>query len=282
MDGLADRFNVFFKAERVVSQKQAQEAHRLRYGVYCLEHGYEDPSRFRDRLEKDEFDVDSVHGLVRHRDTDHPVGVVRLILPNRSDPERPFPIEHRFGPLFESRAVGRFDFSRQEVAEVSRFAISMRQLQALDSATQSVSDTSGPLLRDPDLTDLNRALPAVSYGLIAMLFSLSVHHKITHWYAVMEPSLHRLLKRSGIDFHKIGPLMDFHGKRQPMLANVDELLDKIYRRNREFYYLIDELGGIGPTRVQEQEAKVFQPVLTLDAAAQAGNILWSGGGRLLP
>ncbi len=106
-----------------------------------------------------------------------------------------------------------------------------------------------------------------------MLFSLSVQHKINHWYAVMEPSLHRLLKRSGIEFHKIGPLMDFHGKRQPMLANVDELLDKIYRKNREFYYFIDELGGIAPEQDQVEKVKAFQPVLTLDPAVQTATAL---------
>lgn len=106
-----------------------------------------------------------------------------------------------------------------------------------------------------------------------MLFSLSLHHNITHWYAVMEPSLHRLLNRSGIEFHKIGPLMDFHGKRQPMLANVEELLDKIYRKNREFYYFIDEMGGISPTRDQARQANRFQPALALDGGVGAANTL---------
>ncbi len=273
MDSLAGRFNAYFRAERVVSQEQARDAHRLRYSVYCLEHGYEDPLRFQDKLEKDEFDAGSVHGLVRHRVSGQPVGVVRLILPDRSDLNRSFPIEDRFGRLFDNRALGRFRFPRNQIAEVSRFAISTRLLQSLDSSPQSLAGPCPPSFSDPDILPFNQVLPCVSYGLIAMLFSLSVQHKINHWYAVMEPSLHRLLKRSGIEFHKIGPLMDFHGKRQPMLANVDELLDKIYRKNREFYYFIDELGGIAPEQDQVDKVKAFQPVLTLDPAVQTATAL---------
>ena len=58
-----------------------EEAHRLRFQVYCVENPYESPESHPGGLEADEFDSHSAHVLLRHRATDTYVGTVRLILP---------------------------------------------------------------------------------------------------------------------------------------------------------------------------------------------------------
>ena len=65
-----------------------EEVYKLRFQVYCNETGFEDPAACPDGLEKDEFDEQSIHYLIRHRTTDRYAATTRLILPDAQ-----FPIE---------------------------------------------------------------------------------------------------------------------------------------------------------------------------------------------
>ena len=198
-------------------------------------------------MERDKFDNESVHAVVRHKGSKCPVGVVRLVLPNRKSPDRPFPIETHFGRKFEQRILKKFDFSRCNIAEVSRFAVSKQSLRQIHQ--QLISES---LDRDPGVepNDPSQLLPHISLGLIAMLFAISKEHKVEYWYAAMEPSLSRLLTRLGIRFVPIGPVMDYHGRRQPMIAKVSDLLDNIRRSRKDFFNLIADIGGVPAADVE--------------------------------
>lgn len=240
---LSDHFHRYLDAEIAVNESQRREAHQLRYEIYCIERGYEDPSRFSGGLEEDEFDSHSVHSLVRHTSSGMAAGVVRLILPNPLKPESLLPIELSCGHSFNQAVLGDFEFPRTAIAEVSRFAISNRLIARAGQGGDI--PVSGPqAVNMPSRGEASQYLPHISLGLIAMLFVTSARHQITHWYAAMEPSLSRLLSRSGVDFTPIGPVIDYHGRRQPMIANVRDLLGNIYHRRYEFYQLIEQLGGV--------------------------------------
>jgi N-acyl amino acid synthase of PEP-CTERM/exosortase system len=228
---LSDNFHRHLEAEIAVSDRQLIEAHRLRYVVYCEDRGYEDPAEFPEGLEKDEFDNNSVHALVRHRSSSQVAGVVRLIFSDRSNPESSLPIELHCGDTFDRAVLDQFEFSRPHIAEVSRFAVSSQFV-------------SGAGIKKAPEDDSSQYFPHISLGLIAMLFVASAHSQITHWYAVMEPSLSRLLSRSGIEFTPIGPIFDYNGKRQPMIAKVNDLLSNIYQKRYDFFKLIEGLGGL--------------------------------------
>jgi N-acyl amino acid synthase of PEP-CTERM/exosortase system len=242
---LSDHFHRYLEAEIAVNNAQRREAHQLRYEVYCLERGYEDPAGHSDGLEKDEFDLHSVHSLVRHRSSGMVAGVVRLILQNPSKLNSLLPIELHCGHAFNQAVLADFEFPRTAIAEVSRFAVSKRLIaragQVRTIPTSGGAEEPGNIfIRE----DVSQCLPHISLGLIAMLFVSSVQHQITHWYAAMEPSLSRLLGASGVEFTPIGPVIDYHGKRQPMIANVRGLLDRIYHKRYEFFQLIERLGGV--------------------------------------
>jgi hypothetical protein len=87
-------------------------------------------------------------------------------------------------------------------AEISRFAISKERRSGL----------SDGLMR---------------LGLVQGLVRLSREIGTTHWCAIMEPTLLRLLRRDSIQFHSLGPLVDYHGLRQPCFRGLTELLDSI-------------------------------------------------------
>ena len=241
--GLLDNFSRYLDAELALNEDQRNEAHRLRYDVYCEERGYEDPESFPDKLEVDDHDHHSVHALVRHRASDLVAGVVRLVFADMSAPQKPLPIEQHCGHSFNQSALKRFDFSRQNVAEVSRFAVSnkfIRYAGNTNPVIQAGRESDGRTFDD----EPSQYLPHISMGLIAMLFVASAQHRISHWYAVMEPSLSRLLGRSGIEFTRIGPVVNYHGRRQPMIASVNDLLSNIYTKRYDFFRLIDHLGGV--------------------------------------
>jgi N-acyl amino acid synthase of PEP-CTERM/exosortase system len=249
MQNLSDSFHMHLEARIANSEKLKIDAHRVRYKVYCVERGYEDQTKFPDRLEKDDFDSESVHAVVRHRASKQSVGVVRLVLPNPKNPNRKFPIETHFGHLLEKHTLGRFKFNRHNIGEVSRFAVSKQSLKQIHDRLVSERLHTRPTIHQNDPKQL---LPHISLGLIATLFAISREHGIDYWYAAMEPSLSRLLTRLGIDFVPIGPIMDYHGRRLPMIARVSDLLGNIQRSRKDFFKLITDVGG-APTLEEQME-----------------------------
>jgi len=117
-------------------------------------------------------------------------------------------------------------------AEVSRFSISRHFRRILDGAApedQAVLKNSGPLMR---------------LGLIQGLVRMSVQHGITHWCAIMEPTLLRMLGAMGIRFRPVGPLVEFHGMRQPCYCNVADVLDTVCRERPAFWSVLTNNGQL--------------------------------------
>lgn len=52
---------------------------------------------------------------------------------------------------------------------------------------------------------------------------------LTHWCAIMESSLIRLLRATAIHFQPVGPAVEHHGKRQPAIGAIDTILARIKR-----------------------------------------------------
>jgi N-acyl-L-homoserine lactone synthetase len=186
------------------------EVHRLRYQVYCLERGFE-PAR--DGRESDPADAFSTHALVRERATGQAVGTVRLIAPGLGDGEARMPVCAITGP-----APWRH-LPRAATAEISRFALSKRV-----RAEHGVSDS---LLR---------------LFLMRGVVALSGRLGLTHWCALMEPCLLRLLRASGISFQPVGAPVDHHGLRLPVMGVIGEVLGQMAREKPLVWDFVT-LGG---------------------------------------
>ena len=65
---------------------------------------------------------------------------------------------------------------------------------------------------------------------------------ITHIAAMMEPSLLRLLRRMGIEFHPMGGLVEHHGVRQPAWAIVAHLIERAKECHRELWEVATDAG----------------------------------------
>ena len=193
-----------------------EKAYRLRYQVYCCENRYENPEEHPLRMERDAFDRRSIHSLLIHRATGIVIGTVRLILPDPESHEASLPIQQVCKhPLLETLPLS-------SAAEISRFAISKETRKIADE--DSPKDVKCPIV----------------IGLMKAVVQMSLSYSITNCLAVMEPSLLKLLSRFDIYFTPVGPLVEYHGLRQPCHAHVDSFLERIHSENSELWQFLTE------------------------------------------
>lgn len=209
------------------------EVFRLRYQVYCVENPFEDPATNPEGLEQDSYDARAVHCLLLHKRSRSWAGAVRLILPDPQDLDNSFALQEVCSdPLISDPER----FPVQQMAEVSRFCISkeFRKRQG---------DWLYPQSNEPeDREDERRIIPNMTLGLIEGLVSMSLDHDILYWCAVMERPLLRLLDRLGIHFQPIGPLVDYHGRRQPCMIKLDSMLEQVREERPDVWEILTDGG----------------------------------------
>ena len=201
-----------FVIEFATTPQQQQEAFRLRHQVYCLERNFE-PGK--DGLERDEYDLLSAHVLLRDRHAGQAIGTVRLVLPALCGSSTELPMER------VTSLPRLHQFPRTQLAEVSRFALSKCQ--------RAASGTLGALLR---------------LCLIRGIVQLSAELNLTHWCALMEPKLLRLLQTSAIYFHQISGMVEHHGLRQPSCVGLAEMLDRVRQEKPAVWDFITDSGEL--------------------------------------
>jgi N-acyl amino acid synthase of PEP-CTERM/exosortase system len=231
-----------------------ETAFRIRYQVYCQEREFEDAGAFPDQMEMDEYDMHSTHSLVKCQRSGEFAGLVRLVLPNPVDINTPLPVEKFCGSAIRKSGIDLSAIPRDRIAEISRFSISkdIRRQCARKAAVQLVRDNTG--CNDKSAEQDSQLLPHLTLGLFAGVVRMSAQHRITHWLAVMEPTFLRLLSRYGIYFTKAGPVVDYHGRRQPAVANIDTVLSGIYAKRKDVWEIITDFGNVWPL---SKEARHF-------------------------
>jgi N-acyl-L-homoserine lactone synthetase len=191
-----------------------RQSYQLRHQVYCVERGFLGGSG---TLEFDEYDSHSRHVVLVSRHSGQVVGTVRLVLPCVREPENSFPLQLVCDPHLLN------DLPLLSTAEVSRFAISKEMLSGVPSGLMRL-------------------------GLVQGLVEASHDLGITHWCAVMERSLLRLLRSSSIYFHPLGSLVEYHGPRQPCFSPIDALLSRVGREQPEIWEYLTQDGKFCSTK----------------------------------
>jgi N-acyl amino acid synthase of PEP-CTERM/exosortase system len=191
-----------FEVVRASTPTLLDQVYRLRYQVYCVENAYEDPDRQPGGLETDIYDERSVHALLVHRGSDAVAGTVRVILPGTDQQSPPLPI-NIVADSEQRELLRRLPHC---TAELSRFAVSKEFRQ-----------------RCADAED-RRMLRYITIGLIRGALEMCRDNDIQYVCAVMERSLIRLLGRLGFVFEHLGGLIEYHGARQPCVAQVNQIM----------------------------------------------------------
>lgn len=224
-----------------------EKVYALRYQVYCIETGFENKDQFPDGRERDQFDDRAIHGLVVTRDSHWPLGTIRLVRPQGSRPGPQFPMELVYPNLLASRGYGPHDLPWDTTAEISRFAIS-KAFKRRPGEPGSITGVTEESLRAARVRarDERRRYPHIILGLFLSLARLSAQAGLTHWVAVMEYPLLRLIDRFGFKFEHIGKPIEFHGLRQPCVGCIEDMLSRIYYKRRDVWDFMTNCGRIWP------------------------------------
>jgi len=245
--GLYETFHSMFEVVPADTPDRVDASLALRYQVYCLEHGFEDPDEHPGGREQDSYDRRAVHALVRHRDSGAVAGSVRLVLPDPARSHAAFPLEaHCLEALH--RPSLRWEIPRTATAEVSRFAVSHEFKRRLWEG-RGLSRVGGRAVygnQEHFPGPAQQHFPHITIGLFAGIVQLSARHHISHWYAAMEPALLRLLTRFGIHFQPVGGMVDYHGRRRPTLGLANEILRRIHRDRPQVWNVITDHGRMWP------------------------------------
>lgn len=186
--------------------------YRIRYLVYCVELGFEDPDRFPEGLEQDHWDEQSVHFLVRTRATGEWIAAMRLVLPH----EGKLPVEH----LCQLNTDALPPVAPSQLGEISRLCV----IDHVRHQAPSTGASTDPL---KDIADVAPAPSArheskIILGLLRAASAFSRLHGIKYWYFITTPALARRISRLNMLLKPIGAVVQHRGDRYPYLADLEE------------------------------------------------------------
>lgn len=226
---LSEKFLQYFDIALAKSEEQKAAVYGVRYRVYCEEFAYENAELFHDRQERDDFDAGSLHALVIHKSSGMPAGCVRLVAPVASELSDLLPFEKNCIDSLDMDFMGSLDLNRGKMCEISRLAV--------DGAFRRRPGERRTRFGEVDAMDCSHqerrtfSVIAVACFLAATaLIDLTERNSV---FAMMEPFLPRMLKRSGLAFTRAGQDIDYHGVRAPYF--IDRPQDKVSQDLMELY-----------------------------------------------
>lgn len=254
-------FETYFDLLRAETPETLREVFRLRYRIYCLERRFENPADHPNGQETDRFDRRSLHSLLVYQRTGAMTGTVRLVLPEPGGaadhiPRSPgtvrliMPIDGADPALPIQEVCSDLAAWPQDLlpaattGEISRFAVSKDFRKRIGESQLAIADAHVSERRAEMAGGASQVMAHITLGLMRGILKMSIDRGITHWVAVMEPSLLRLLGRLGIHFTAIGSEVDHHGRRQPCYAAAVDLLTRIRVECPDVWNVITEHGRL--------------------------------------
>ncbi|MCB1782497.1 MAG: PEP-CTERM/exosortase system-associated acyltransferase [Alphaproteobacteria bacterium] len=220
-------YNLFYKLFDVVhadTKELKDEAHRIRYQVFCNEHDhYENPESHPDGLESDPYDKRAEHALLMYKPLDLAIGTVRVIRHDEGNWQKSFPLQG----ICDSHYLHDYTYVKN-ACEFSRLCISSERRLIMKKHMRAGPggtplDTKIHFYEKPFL---NIVLALAPLGLIRGAFELAMKHEILNIFGVMEAVNISRLVQTGLVYEEIGPEMEYHGKRVPFICNILETFDK--------------------------------------------------------
>ena len=138
--------------------------------------------------------------LLQHNATKKYVGSVRIFFANEHTPSKKIPMEKDLHIKNIERLTQKLP-----ICEVSRFALTHNQIEH----------------------EYFSELQLRTYLSLALMCATRINALLYHYtkmFAIMERSLHRILKRQSVFFEPIGDAIDFHGMRFPFVITKEDFL----------------------------------------------------------
>jgi len=241
MRDLIDQFERHFDIVLANNEHLILRCQELRYQIFCREQHIFDEHAMGDYLEVDEYDPRSVHALLRYKRSGEYAATVRIILPDKNVIKSIYPLdEHVLNFSIQDRQIIN-NISREHLAEISRFSVSkhFRRRVGEKNVLHGVNKHFG---KDISESTHRRFDAYITLGLFKAIVKMSHLHGIENWLAFMEPGLIRLLRRVGIVFHRVGPVIDYCGFRHACHADASDVLEGIKKVKPEIWAFITECG----------------------------------------
>lgn len=228
---LAEAFSQYFDVDLAISEELKKEVYKLRYRVYCEEFGYESKENFPDGFEFDEFEDRSLHCLITHKKTKMPAGCVRLVF--GTDGEL-MPFEKFCPDSLDNSYIDKMKLDRNSICEISRLAVD----SAFRRRVEEVRTRFGEIDAIDCSHDERRTFPLITVAAFLAVTALTDLSGRKNGFAMMEPFLPRLLRKSGLDFVRAGQDVDYHGLRAPYFGRTDHALKNMHPDLRHLYHVV--------------------------------------------
>ena len=232
---IAETFDEFFRVEIATTPELRDAVHYVRYRVYCDEFGFEPRDRCPGDREKDDFDDQSTHCLITHKESSKPAGCVRMVPTPPGQSESLLPFEKFCSDSLDRNLLDRLSLDRSTVCEISRLAV--------DSTFRRRSGEQQTRFGNPDHLGFSeeekRTLPFIAVSAYLAATAITAHTGNTNVFAMMEPFLPRLLSRAGIQFTRVGRDIDYHGLRAPYFIRTQSALDGMSEELKNLYTAIE-------------------------------------------
>jgi N-acyl amino acid synthase of PEP-CTERM/exosortase system len=230
-ESLIEEFQRYFSIEQATTPAQLESVYKVRYRVYCEEFQYEPASACPDQLETDEFDAHSRHCVVVHRATGVPAGCARLVL---ADDQRLMPMEKFCATAMDEKLIRTFDGRRDTLCEFSRLGVDGAFRRRPGERESRFGEISALEFSSRE----ERTFPLVAMATILSALALSELIGRPHCFAMMEPFLPRLLRRSGLIALPAGEETEYHGVRSPFYWDTREGVSTLQEEFKAFYRAI--------------------------------------------
>jgi N-acyl amino acid synthase of PEP-CTERM/exosortase system len=226
----ANQFKRHFELVRADSPQLKDEVYRLRHRIYCEELGFE-RSRF-DGRERDEFDDQSRHLLLRSVKSGVAMGCIRLVLVPPGRPDVQLPFERICGAAVDWRALDPACLQRDAIAELSRLALApeFRRRKRGDFGTEAGHREFG--------TPAQPGFPYVQLGLYLGATALAEQLGIETIFLLTEPRLLAHFHKLGFPIRQIAGPVEHRGMRVLSMATVDEPVARLPFFMRPLYRVI--------------------------------------------
>jgi len=217
---------VAFPGKLVEDMADLEKLYKLRYDVYCLQKGFLNPDNYPDKCESDIFDQHSLH-FGAFDELGNALGTLRLIRNS-----------HQGFPMLDHCQIDVPEDILDRAGEISRLAVSKIIRKRVGDGEYGMAIDGRAIDEKPKIRPLNNRRqhrPDIVVGLYKSLYQESRKSGITHWLAVMEPGLLKLLKRFYFNFEAIGPEVDYYGPVRPYMVSLESIEDQVYQSSKPFY-----------------------------------------------
>ena len=233
---LVENFERYFRVESAHSDALKKQVYGVRYRVYCEEFKYEATDLFPEQLEIDEYDHHSLHCLVIHRSSGMPAGCVRLVPAMGASDVAPLPLEKYCRSSLDQEYIDQLKLDRSTVCEISRLAVDAAFRRRAGEALTRFGEVKGLDFSPQE----QRTFSLIAVACFLAATALTEIGNRTNVFAMMEPFLPRMMHRSGIDFHRVGMDIDYHGIRAPYFITTQSALANMRKEFLDLYFWIKQ------------------------------------------